>query len=97
MLYHFFYFYLKTILILKKQSHFDFILIQSATEKIFLSPIFKILGFKVVWIEHGPFFSFPSAKEIFFLYKLASLFSDKVITVSLNTLYDALSGGISSG
>jgi len=91
---YFFYSYFRTILALSRNGHFDFVLIQSATEKIFLSPPLKILGFKVIWIEHGPFFSFPSSKEIFFLYKIASCFSVKVITVSLNTLDDALSGGI---
>ena len=90
----YFYFYLKTILKFRQKEKIKAICLQSATEKIFLSPILKILGFKVIWIEHGPFFSFPTTKTVLFLYKIASHFSSKIITVSQNTLKDAQKGGI---
>lgn len=52
--------YLSVILKLKKEENnkIDLVCIQSNTEKIFLSPILKILGFSIVWLEHGPFFFF---------------------------------------
>lgn len=89
------FYYLKTILSLNKKKKIDLIWLHSATEKIVLTPLLRILGFKIIWVEHGPFFSFPSAKEVFNLYKISSYFANKIITVSMNTLFDALGGGIS--
>jgi len=87
------YFYLKTILKLKRKEKINLICLQSATEKITLTPFLKLFGFKVVWIEHGPFFSFPTAKEVFFLYRVSSYLPTKIIAVSKNTKLDSIKGG----
>ncbi|MGB9680869.1 MAG: glycosyltransferase, partial [Minisyncoccia bacterium] len=86
--------YLRTIFVLARREKVDLICIQSATEKIFLTSILKLLGFRVVWLDHGPFFSFKPTREVMYLYKLSSYFSDKIIAVSQNTLHDAQNGGI---
>lgn len=77
--------YLKTILELRKSKKINTLCFQSATEKIFLSPIFKFLGFRIIWIEHGPYFKFNISGIIKKLYSIASLFADRIITVSENT------------
>lgn len=77
--------YLRTILKLRQTEKVNTLCFQSATEKIFLSPLFKVLGFRIIWIEHGPFFKFDISKIIQRFYSISSLFTDKIITVSENT------------
>ncbi|MGB9911150.1 MAG: glycosyltransferase family 4 protein [Microgenomates group bacterium] len=86
--------YIKTILIFYKKKKIRIICLQSATEKIILTPILKILGFKIIWIEHGPFFMFKPANEVKFLYRLASNFATKIIAVSENVKQNAIKNKI---
>lgn len=77
--------YLRTILKLRKTEKVNTLCFQSATEKIFLSPLFKVLGFRIIWIEHGPYFKFNISRIIQRFYSISSLFTDRIITVSENT------------
>jgi len=88
------FYYLKTILILNKKEKIDLICFQATTEKIILTPIFKVLNFQVVWLEHGPFFSFQKTKIILFMYKFLSHFADKIVTVSHDSRRGVLKGGV---
>lgn len=88
--------YLKTILELRKSKKIHTLCFQSATEKIFLSPFFKVLGFRIIWIEHGPYFRFNISGIIKRLYSISSFFADKIITVSENTR-EAICLSVSSG
>jgi glycosyltransferase involved in cell wall biosynthesis len=79
------YFWLGAILRINKKGKIDWVVVQGANEKLVLTPILRVLRFKVCWIEHGPFFAFPSSKIVFFLYKKASYLASKIIAVSNDT------------
>ena len=83
-----------TILNLRKKHGIRLVVFQGTTEKIFLTPLLKILNFKIVWFEHGPVFAFKRAKEVLFLYRFTSRFADKIITVSKNAEKDLIGRGI---
>lgn len=92
-------FLLRYILIihkLEKNEHFDCICLQSMTEKIFLTPLLKILRYKVIWTELGPLYGTQMSRLVTALYKLASLVVNKIATISLDTRRDLIRGGISS-
>lgn len=74
---------------------FEVVCLQSRTEMIFLTPILKLFGKKVVWIQHGPIFVSQASKIILWMYKFASKFADKIIAVSEDTKTDLVSGGVS--
>lgn len=73
---------------------FDVICLQSRTEMIFLTPVLKLMEYKVIWIQHGPFFISQAAGTIKALYRLSSMFVDKIIAVSQDTKRDLIAGGI---
>jgi glycosyltransferase involved in cell wall biosynthesis len=87
-------YYLKEILYFRYKEKIKIVCLQAATEKIVLTPLLHILGFKVIWIEHGPFFSFPTANEVFFIYTIASRFANRIITYSLYSKSDLMLNGI---
>lgn len=91
-----YYFYLlKAIIYLRFKKGLKTALFQGTTEKLTLSPILKLLGMKVLWLEHGPFFKTGRAKEIEILYRLKSHFVNKIITVSEDARNNLIKGGIS--
>ncbi len=73
----------------------NLICLQSMTEKILLTPILKLAGYKVIWIEHGPLFITPRSKVIKLLYSIVSRFSRKILAVSEGTKKDLINGGVS--
>lgn len=88
------YIYLKKIQKLERNGKFDLICLQSMTEKIFLTPLLKLLNYKVIWIEHGPLFKTSRAKIIKLFYVLVSILVNKIITVSQDTEVDLIKGGV---
>lgn len=86
--------YITKIKRLEKEGRFDLICLQSMTEKIFLSPVLKLLSYKIIWIEHGPLFKTSRAEIIKLFYKISSVFVDKIIAVSKDTKDDLISGNV---
>ncbi len=81
-----FYFYLKTLKSLKKQG-FNLLLISGFSDKALLTPLAKLLGFKIVWIEFAPLdFVF---KKFFYLpkifYRLVKDLPDIVVVPTYHT------------
>lgn len=88
--------YISTIHKFEKGRRFDLICLQSMTEKIFLTPILKIYGYKILWTEQGPIYATQMSKVITFLYKHVSFFVDKILAVSKDTKRDLIRGGVSA-
>ncbi len=88
--------YLSMIHKFEKNERFDLICLQSMTEKIFLTPLLKIQGYKIFWTEQGPIYATQMSKVITFLYKYVSLFVDKILVVSNDTKRDLIRGGVSA-
>jgi glycosyltransferase involved in cell wall biosynthesis len=88
--------YLTLIHKLEKNVRFDLICLQSMTEKIFLTPILKILRYKILWTEQGPIYGTQMSQVITLLYKLVSFYVDKILTVSQDTKRDLIRGGVSA-
>lgn len=86
--------YLSIIRKLEKGDRFDLICLQSMTEKIFLTPVLKAYKYNVVWTELGPLYATQMSKVVTFLYKLASLYVDRIFTISKDTKRDLVSGGV---
>jgi len=73
---------------------YDVTCLESRTEMIFLTPMLKFIGYKVVWIQHGPLFVSQAAGIIKTLYTLTSRLVDAIIAVSEDTKQDLVNGGI---
>ena len=65
------------------------------TEKIFLTPLLRLFGYKIIWTELGPIYATQTSKVVTFLYKAASLFVCKILTISKDTKQDLVRGGLS--
>jgi len=63
---------------------------------IFLSPVLKLMGYKIVWIQHGAFFVSQAAGLIKKMYGIAGRYVDNIIAVSQDTKMDLIAGGIRS-
>ncbi|MFH1841080.1 MAG: hypothetical protein ABH807_02910, partial [Candidatus Shapirobacteria bacterium] len=59
------YFWMRAIGKIQKKIKLNLIVLQGANEKLVLTPFLRLMGYKVCWIEHGPFFAFPSSKIVF--------------------------------
>lgn len=86
--------YLILITKIEKKGKYDVICLQSRTEMIFLSPIFKLLKYKVVWVQHGALFKTRTAQIIKWLYIYSSHFTDKIIAATEDTSNDLFKNGI---
>jgi len=80
---------------IEKEVKFHTIVLESANEKLFLSPFLKLFGYRVVWIEHGPLFRTDRSEIIKRLYTFINRWADIIITVSRDTEEDILLGGVS--
>ena len=80
--------YVWNIKVMEKKKKFDCIILESTTEKILLSPILKLFGYKVFWLEHAPMFNTNRAKIVKSLYAYAVRFADHIIAVSRDTKHD---------
>jgi len=87
------FYFLKTIFSLRKEK-IDLVFLQGTTEKIILTPIFKIFRLPVIWLEHGPFFAFPKTILVRVCYKWASQLAEKIITVSKDSQKNLEKNGI---
>jgi glycosyltransferase involved in cell wall biosynthesis len=76
------YYWLGAILKVSRKKRVDWVVLQGANEKLVLTLILRLLGFRVCWIEHGPFFAFPSARVVLWLYRCVSFLASKIIAVS---------------
>jgi glycosyltransferase involved in cell wall biosynthesis len=86
--------YLKMIRQMNLKRSIDIICFESMTEKIFLTPVLCLFGYKIIWIEHGPLFISQAANIIKYLYRYTSKYVKKIISVSKGTSNDLISGGI---
>jgi len=77
-------------------ARFDTIVLESMTEKLFLSPYLRLLGYRVVWIEHGPLFRTDRSPLVKKLYAYKSTRPDVIIAVSEDTKKDLVRGGVPS-
>ena len=66
------------------------------TEKLFLSPYLKLLGYHVIWIEHGPLFITDRSPLVKKLYVYKSTRPDAILAVSEDTKRDLIRGGVSA-
>jgi len=73
-------------------QNYDAACFQSRTEMIFLTPILRILGWRIVWIQHGPFFVSEASRIIKVMYIVASRFATKIVAVSEDTKKDLIHG-----
>lgn len=87
-------FYMRYSALFNQVGKQDLYVFESMTEKIFLTPVIKMSGKKVLWIEHGPLFETQRAEVIKFFYKLNSQLVDKIICVSKSTQNDLINGGM---
>jgi len=88
------FYFLKTFFISNLKKKIDLVCLQGMTEKIVLTPILKVFGFRILWLEHGPVFTFPKTKLILFLYKIISNLTNKIITASYDAKKDLVKNGI---
>jgi len=87
------FYFLKTIFSLKKEK-IDLVFLQGTTEKIILTPLFKIFRLPVIWLEHGPFFAFQKTTLVKVCYKWAGQLAEKIITVSKDSQKNLEENGI---
>lgn len=92
----YFFNYLKLIIKLKKEEKFRVVWLQGMTEKISLTLFLRFLGLRVIWLEHGPVFGIPRAKEVLFFYRILACLTDRVITVSRMTAKELITKGVDS-
>jgi len=78
----------------ERASKVDVVILESMTEKIFLTFFLKFLTYRVLWIEHGCLYSSNRFFLIKLLYKNLSTIVDKIIAVSIDTKNDLLSGNV---
>jgi glycosyltransferase involved in cell wall biosynthesis len=86
--------YMRQILYLRFKEKIGHVFIQSLTEKIFLTPLLKILKFRVIWLEHGPVFTFKTSKISLCLYSLVSNYVDRIVAVSIDAQEDLFKNNI---
>jgi glycosyltransferase involved in cell wall biosynthesis len=87
---------LTSIIQSQKGSTYDLICLQSMTEKLYLTGWLRILGYKIVWIEHGPLYKSQASRIIKSWYRILSNYVQKIIAVSQNTKNDLQKLGVSS-
>lgn len=73
------------------------VVFESLNEKIFVSWLVKKMGFRLVWIEHGPFFRTNLWNLVKRAYRFMSAYADTIIAVSLDTKHDLQKGKITHG
>jgi len=88
--------YLSKIKQIEGKKRFDTIILESMTEKLFLSPYLKLLGYHVIWIEHGPLFITDRSPLVKKLYVYKSTRPDAILAVSEDTKRDLIRGGVSA-
>lgn len=89
--------FMKKIKDMEKGRKFDTIILESMTEKLFLSPYLRFFGYKIIWIEHGPLFRTNRSWTVKRLYVHKSKWPAKIIAVSKDTMKDLVSGGVEKG
>jgi len=83
---------------IKEAEHgirFDTVVLESMTEKLFLTPYLRLLGYRVVWIEHGPLFTTNRSAIVKWFYRYKSKRPEAIIAVSEDTKKDLVKGGVS--
>lgn len=86
--------YIRIIKKLENGKKFNAICLQSMTEKIFLTPVLKLLAYKVIWIEHGPLFITNRFFLIKKLFEKISSITNMIVVVSEDTKADLVTNGI---
>lgn len=79
---------------LEQKGKFDTMVLESMTEKLFLTPYLKLLGYRVVWIEQGPVFRTNRSLLVKKLYVYKSKWPDAILAVSEDTKEDLIKGGV---
>lgn len=70
------------------------VVFESLNEKIFASWLVAKMGFRLVWIEHGPLFRTNMWSMVKTAYRRVSGYPDTIIAVSSDTKRDLQTGGI---
>jgi len=79
---------------LKTTSKPDVILFSGRTEKIILTPIFRLYGIPIIWLEHGHAFTPTMSKVVLFIYKIVSKLASTILIESKDTEYNLISNGL---
>lgn len=74
--------YLSAIWQINKISRIDLVVLQSTTEKLALTFVLSLLGFKIIWLEHGPFINTKKPSLLVSVYRFFGRFCRKIICVS---------------
>ncbi|MCL4389896.1 MAG: glycosyltransferase family 4 protein [Patescibacteria group bacterium] len=77
-----------------KKINPDVIIFSGMTEKLALTIPLRLMGKKIVWLEHGRVFATSRAREITAFYYLASRFANAIAAESRDTARDLAEGKI---
>lgn len=91
---HLFFDFFRIVRQIEKKEKIDIFLFESRTEKLFLTPVLKLFGKRVVWLEHGPFYVSETSIFVKYLFRILSSLTDKIISVSQDTKNDLISGRV---
>ncbi|MEI6222285.1 MAG: glycosyltransferase family 4 protein [bacterium] len=69
------------------------VIVQTLNEKLLISPISKLLGYKILWIDHGPLSTWI-ASPVVNCYRFCSRWADKIVAVSQTTKTDLVNSGV---
>lgn len=72
----------------------DVIVFSGRTEKIVLTPLLRLNGLHVLWLEHGRAFTKTMSRVVLIIYKFASIFSTKILAEARDTKRNLILNGI---
>lgn len=84
-----------TALLLISGRSRQLVILESMTEKLLLTRLLRHVGYRVVWIEHGPLFRTNRWGKIKQWYRSVSSMANGILAVSEDTKVDLLTGGVS--
>ena len=74
--------YLSAIRQINKINRIDLVVLQSTTEKLALTFVLSLIGFKIIWLEHGPFINTKKPNSLVSVYGFFGRYCRKIICVS---------------
>jgi glycosyltransferase involved in cell wall biosynthesis len=72
----------------------DIVVFSGRTEKIVLTPLLRLAGFHVLWLEHGRAFTKTMSKVVLVIYKFVSIFATKILAEARDTEKNLINNGI---
>lgn len=73
----------------------DVVVFSGRTEKIVLTPLLRLTGLPVLWLEHGRAFTETMSKVVLIIYRFVSIFSTKILAEARDTKNNLIINGIS--